>query len=52
LVARPTNDGWEDGTWRIVTSETALAESGTVVDNQVSSFGFFVRGHDEESFRF
>jgi len=42
LVSWSTNDGWEDGSWSIVTSETALAESGTVVDNQVGSFSFVV----------
>jgi len=45
LVSWSTNDGWEDGSWSIVTGETALAESGSVVDNQVGGFSFVVRGH-------
>jgi hypothetical protein len=45
LMAWAANDGWEDGAWGIVTSETALAETGAVIDNQVSGFSFFVRGH-------
>jgi len=47
LVSWSTNDGWEDGSWSIVTGETALAESGSVVDNQVGGFSFVVRGHLE-----
>jgi len=47
LVSWSTDDGWEDGSGSIVTGETALAESGTVVDNQVGGFSFVVRGHDE-----
>jgi len=45
LMAWAADDGWEDGAWGIVTSETALAEAGAVIDNQVSGFSFFVRGH-------
>jgi hypothetical protein len=45
LMAWAANDGWEDSAWGIVTSETALAETGAVIDNQVSGFSFFVRGH-------
>jgi hypothetical protein len=45
LVSWSTDDGWEDGSWSIVTGETALAESGSVVDNQVGGFSFVVRGH-------
>jgi len=45
LVSWSTNDGWEDGSGSIVTGETALAESGTVVDNQVGGFSFVIRGH-------
>jgi len=46
LVSRSANDGGEDSSGSIITSETALAQTGTVVDNQVGSFSFFVRGHD------
>jgi hypothetical protein len=46
LVSRSTDDGGEDSSGSIITSETALAQTGTVVDNQVGSFSFFVRGHD------
>merc|ERR1711970_585358 len=35
LVAGSANDGWEYGSGSIVTGETALAESGSVVDDQV-----------------
>jgi len=45
LVSWSTNDGWEDGSWSIVTGETALAESGSVIDNQVSGFSFVVGRH-------
>jgi hypothetical protein len=45
LVSRSTNNGGEDSSGSIITSETALAQAGTVVDNQVGSFSFFVRGH-------
>jgi len=47
LVSWSTNDGWEDGSGSIVTGETALAESGTVVDNQVGGFSFVIRGHGD-----
>jgi hypothetical protein len=45
LVSWSSDDGWEDGSWGIVTSETALAKSGSVIDNQVGGFSFVVRGH-------
>merc|ERR1712187_581346 len=45
LVSRSANGGGEDSSGSIITSETALAQTGTVVDNQVGSFSFFVRGH-------
>jgi hypothetical protein len=45
LVSWSTDDGWEDGSWSIVTGETALAKSGTVIDNQVGGFSFVVRRH-------
>jgi hypothetical protein len=45
LVSWSTNDGWEDGSWSIVTGETALAKSGTVIDNQVGGFSFVVGRH-------
>jgi len=47
LVSWSTDDGWEDGSGSIVTGETALAESGTVVDNQVGGFSFVIRGHGD-----
>jgi len=43
LVSWSTNDGWEDGSWSIVTSKSALAKSGAVIDNQVGGFSFVVR---------
>jgi len=46
LVAGSANDGGEDGSGSIVTGETALAETGTVVDDQVSGLSFFVGRHD------
>jgi len=45
LVSWSTDDGWEDGSWSIVTGETALAESGTVIDNQVGGFSFVIGRH-------
>jgi len=45
LVSWSTNDGWEDGSWSIVTGETALAESGSVIDNQVGGFSFVIGRH-------
>jgi hypothetical protein len=46
LVPWPADDRWEDSSGSIITSETAFAETGAVIDNQVSGFSFFVRGHD------
>jgi len=46
LVAGSADDGWEDGSWSIVTGKAALAKSGTVVDDQVSGLSFFVGRHD------
>jgi len=45
LVSWSTDDGWEDGSWSIVTGETALAESGSVIDNQVGGFSFVIGRH-------
>jgi hypothetical protein len=45
LVSWSSDDGWEDGSWGIVTSETALAKSGSVIDNQVGGFSFIIRRH-------
>jgi len=45
LVSWSTDDGWEDGSWSIVTRETALAKSGSVIDNQVGGFSFVVGRH-------
>jgi hypothetical protein len=47
LVSWSTDDGWEDGSWSIVTGETALAESGTVIDNQVGGFSFVIGRHGQ-----
>jgi hypothetical protein len=46
LVSWSTNDGWEDGSWSIVTSKSALAKSGAVIDNQVGGFSFIIGRHD------
>jgi len=46
LVSWSSDDGWEDGSWSIVTGETALAKSGTVIDNQVGGFSFVIGRHD------
>jgi len=45
LVSWSTDDGWEDGSWSIVTGETALAKSGSVIDNQVGGFSFVIGRH-------
>jgi hypothetical protein len=45
LMSWSAYDGWKDGSWRIVASETAFAESGAIVDNQVGSFSFVVGRH-------
>jgi len=45
LVSWSTDDGWEDGSWSIVTGETAFAESGSVIDNQVGGFSFVIGRH-------
>ena len=29
-----SNDGWEDGSWGIVSGEPSFAHTGTIVDNQ------------------
>jgi len=42
LVAGSANDGWEDSSRSIVTGKAAFAESGSVVDDQVSGLSFFV----------
>ena len=34
LVARPADDGREDGARGVVTGETGLAHAGAVIDNQ------------------
>ena len=34
LVARAANDRGEDGTWSIISSETGLAHTGSIVYNQ------------------
>uniref|UniRef100_A0AAG5DIC6 Uncharacterized protein n=1 Tax=Anopheles atroparvus TaxID=41427 RepID=A0AAG5DIC6_ANOAO len=36
LVTRTANNGREDGTWGVITSETGLAHSGSVVDDKCS----------------
>jgi hypothetical protein len=41
LVLGTTNDGWEDGSWSIITSETGFAHTGTVVAYERCYF-FFV----------
>jgi hypothetical protein len=41
-VLGAANNRWEDGSWRIVTSETSLAHTGTVVAYEGSYFFFFV----------
>ena len=33
-----SDDGWEDGTWSFVTSETGLAHTGTIIDNKCLNF--------------
>ena len=45
LMPWAADDGWEDSTGSVITGETALTETGTVVDNQVGGFTFVVRGH-------
>jgi len=45
LVAGSANDGWEYGSGSIVTGETALAESGSVVDDQVGGLSFIIGRH-------
>merc|ERR1712050_566395 len=45
LMSWSTDDGWEDGSWSIVTGETAFAKSGSVIDNQVGGFSFVVGRH-------
>jgi len=52
LVSWSTDDGWEDGSWSIVTGETALAESGTVIDNQVGGFSFVIGRHVRKLVRY
>jgi hypothetical protein len=42
-VAGAAHNGGEDGAGGIVTSETGLAHTGTVVDNEGLYFFFFVR---------
>jgi hypothetical protein len=42
LMAWAADDGWEYGAGSIITSETAFAEAGAVIYNQVSGFSFFV----------
>ena len=44
LVARPSDDGWEDGPWGVVSGETGLAHTGAVVDYQSC---YVVVAHDD-----
>merc|ERR1719483_1485808 len=37
LVAGASNNGWEDGTWSIISSETSLAHAGAIVTDKSSN---------------
>merc|ERR1712002_598499 len=34
LMSRPSNDGWEDSSWSVITSKASLAHSGAIADHQ------------------
>jgi hypothetical protein len=38
LVAWATNDGWEDGSWSIISGESSFTHTGSVVDDKGSNF--------------
>jgi hypothetical protein len=37
LVSGSANDGWEDSSGSVITSETGFAHTGSIVDNQSSN---------------
>ena len=43
LMSGTTDNGWEDGAWSIISSETGFAHTRAVVNDQSSYFVF----HDE-----
>jgi hypothetical protein len=46
LVSGAANNGWEDGSWGIVSGETSLAHTGTVIAYERCYF-FFIVAHFE-----
>ena len=40
LMSGSADDGWEDGSWSIVSGETGFAHTGSVVNNEGGDFVF------------
>jgi len=38
LVTWTSNNGWEDGSWSVITGKAGLAHTGAVIDNERSNF--------------
>jgi len=37
-MSGPANNGWEDGSWGIVSGETGFAHTGTIIHNKSGNF--------------
>jgi hypothetical protein len=53
LMTWATHDGWEDGTWRVITGETGFAHAGAVVYDErrniiVTHFGFGLKNFSKQ----